>query len=58
MDRGGGGTGIEGAESGVEGAESGVEGRGAGVEDADRGANEGGGLERLEGEIAFLVENS
>ena len=28
MDRGGGGTGIEGAESGVEGAESGVEGSG------------------------------
>ena len=30
MDRGGGGTGIEGAESGVEGAESGVEGAGSG----------------------------
>ena len=39
VDRGGGGTGIEGAESGVEGAESGVEG--AGVEGAGRGANEG-----------------
>ena len=47
MDRGGGGTGIEGAESGVEGAESGVEGAG-------RGAIVGGGLERLEGEIAFF----
>ena len=58
VDRGGGGTGIEGAESGVEGADSGVEGRGAGVEGAGRGANEGGGLERLEGEIAFLLENS
>ena len=44
---GGGGTGIEGAESGVEGAESGVEGAG-------RGAIGGGGLERLEGEIAFF----
>ena len=29
VDRGGGGTGIEGAESGVEGAESGVEGAGS-----------------------------
>ena len=31
----------------------GKRGRGAGVEGAGRGANEGGGLERLEGEIAF-----
>ena len=30
VDRGGGGTGIEGAESGVEGAESEVEGAGSG----------------------------
>ena len=30
VDRGGGGTGIEDAESGVEGAESGVEGAGSG----------------------------
>ena len=30
VDRGGGGTGVEGAESGVEGAESGVEGAGSG----------------------------
>ena len=30
VDRGGGGTGVEGAESGVEGAESGVEGTGIG----------------------------
>ena len=30
MDRGGGSTGIRGAESGVEGAESGVEGAGSG----------------------------
>ena len=53
MDRGGGGTGIDGAESGVEGAESGVEG--AGVEGAGIGAIVGGGLEKLEGEIAFLT---
>ena len=30
VDRGGGGTGVEGAESGVEGAESGMEGVGSG----------------------------
>ena len=48
MDRGGRGTGIEGAESGVEGAESGVEGVG-------RGAIVGRGLENLEGEIAFFT---
>ena len=30
VDRGGGGTGVEGAESGVEGAESGMEGAGSG----------------------------
>ena len=60
VDRGGGGTGIEGAESGVEGAESGVEGAGSGSRGAGRGAIVGGGLERLEGEIAFffLLENS
>ena len=54
VDRGEGGTGIEGAESGVEGAESGVEGAEAGVEGAGRGAIVGGGLEKLEGEIAFF----
>ena len=48
MDRGCGGTGTKGAESGIEGAESGVEGAG-------RGAMVGGGLERLEGEIAFFT---
>ena len=58
MDRGGGGTGIEGAESGVEGAESGVEGAGSRSRGAGRGAIVGGGLEKLEGEIAFLPENS
>ena len=55
VDRGGGGgTGMEGAESGVEGAESGVEGAGSGSRGAGRGAIVGGGLERLEGEIAFF----
>ena len=52
---GGGGTGIVGAESGVEGAESGVEGAGSGSRGAGRGAIVGGGLERLEGEIAFFT---
>ena len=55
VDRGGGGTGIEDAESGVEGAESGVEGAGSGSRGAGRGAIVGGGLERLEGEIAFFT---
>ena len=64
VDRGGGGTGIEGAESGVEGAESGVEGAESGVEGAGSGSRAGGkrgnrgrgwGLERLEGEIAFFT---
>ena len=58
MDRGGGGTGVEGAESGVEGAESGVEGREAGVEGAGSGDRGGGGLERLGREIDFFIENS
>ena len=44
---------------GIEGVESGVEGAGSGVEGAGRGAIVGGGVERLEGEIAFfLLENS
>ena len=55
MDRGGWGNGIEGAESGVEGAESGVEGAGSGSRGAGRGAIVGGGLEKLEGEIAFFT---
>ena len=55
MDRGGGGTGMEGAESGVEVAESGVEGAGSGSRGVGRGAIVGGGLERLEGEIAFFT---
>ena len=46
---------MEGAESGVEGAESGVEGAGSGSRGAGRRAIVGGGLERLEGEIAFFT---
>ena len=57
--QGGGGTGIEGAESGVEGAELGVEGAGSGSRGGGKRGNCGeGGLEKLEGEIAFLLENS
>ena len=48
---GGGGTGIEGAESGVEGAGSGSRGGG-------KRGHCGRGLERLVGEIVFLRENS
>ena len=55
---GGGGTGIEGAESGVEVAESGVAGAGSGSRGGGKRGNCGGGLEKLEGEIAFLPENS
>ena len=43
VDRGGGGTGVEGAESGVEGAESGVEGAGSG---GRGGGDRGGGESR------------
>ena len=56
VDRGGGGTGIRGAESGMEGrnrgwrgAESGVEG--AGIEGAGYGA---GSLERFGGKLIFF----
>ena len=55
MDRGGGGTGIEGAESGVEGAESGVEGAGSGSREGGKRGNCGRGLNKLEGEIAFFT---
>ena len=52
---GGGGTGIEGAESGVEGAESGVEGEGSGRRGGGKRGNCGRGSGKLEGEIAFLT---
>ena len=55
MDRGGGGTGIEGAESGVEGAESGVEGAGSGSRGGGKRGNCGRGSGKLEGEIAFFT---
>ena len=59
VDRGGGGTGIEGAESGVEGAESGVERAGSG----SRGGGKRGHCGRGSGKIGgrncfFLLENS
>ena len=47
VDRGGGGTGIEGAEWGVEGAESGVEGAGSG----SRGGGKRGHCGRGSGKI-------
>ena len=59
VDRGGGGTGVEGAESGVQGAESGVEGAGSGVEGAgsgDRGGGEPGKIGA--GNWFFFIENS
>ena len=66
VDRGGGGTGIEGAESGVEGAESGEEGAESGVEGAGsgiRGGGKRGHCGRGSGKIGgrncfFLLENS
>ena len=51
MDRGGGGTGIEGAESGVEGAESGVEGAGSG----SRGGGKRGHCGRESGKIGERI---
>ena len=54
VDRGGGGTGIEGAESGVEGAESGVEGAGSGSRgDGKRGIC-GRGSGKIGGRNCFL----
>ena len=58
VDRGGGGTGIEGAELGVEGAESGVEGAGSGRRGAGRGAIVGGVWKDWRAKLLFLLENS
>ena len=58
MDRGGGGTGIEGAESGVEGAELGVEGAGSGSRGGGKRGICGQCLEILEGEIVFFTRKS
>ena len=55
LDRGGGGgTGVEGAESGVEGAESGVEGAGSGGGKREAGIEGAGSLERFGREIVFF----
>ena len=59
VDRGGGGTGIEGAESGVEGAESGVEGAGSGSRGGGKRGNCGRGSGKIGGRnCLFLLENS
>ena len=59
VDRGGGGTGIEGAESGVEGAESGVEGAGSGSRGGGKRGHCGRGSGKIGGRICFfLLENS
>ena len=59
VDRGGGGTGIEGAESGVEGAESGVEGAGSGNRGVGKRGNCGRGYGKIGGRNCFfLLENS
>ena len=59
VDRGGGGTGIEGAESGVEGAESGVEGAGSGSRGGGKRGNCGRGSGKIKGRNCFiLLENS
>ena len=55
---GGGGTGIEGAESGVEGAESGVEGAGSGSRGGGKRGNCGRGSGKIGGRNCFfLLEN-
>ena len=59
VDRGGGGTGIEGAESGVEGAESGVEGAGSGSRGGGKRGNCGRGSGKIGGRNCFFIlENS
>ena len=58
VDRGGGGgTGIEGAESGVEGAESGLEGAGSGGRGGGKRGKWGRGSGKIGGRIFFLLEN-
>ena len=59
VDRGGGGTGIEGAESGVEGAESGVEGAGSGSREGGKRGHCGRGSQKnWRAKLLFLLENS
>ena len=56
---GGGGTGIEGAESGVEGAESGVKGAGSGSRGGGKRGNCGRGSGKIGGrKCYFLLDNS
>ena len=52
--RGGGGTGIEGAESGVEGAESGIEGAGSGSRGGGKRGNCGRGSGKIGGRNCFF----
>ena len=54
VDRGGGGKGIEGAESGVEGAESGVEGAGSGSRGGGKRGNCGRGSGKIGGRNCFF----
>ena len=54
VDRGGGGTGMEGAESGVEGAESGVEGAGSGSRGGGKRGNCGRGSGKIGGRNCFF----
>ena len=56
MDRGGGGTGIEGAESGIEGAESGVEGAGSGSRGGGKRDHCGRGSGKIGGRNCFFYE--
>ena len=55
VDRGGGGTGIEGAESGVEGAESGVEGAGSGSRGGGKRGHCGRGSGNIGGRNCFFT---
>ena len=55
MDRGGGGTGIEGAESGVESAESGVEGAGSGSRGGGKRGHCGRGSRKIGGRNCFFT---
>ena len=56
---GGGGTGVEGAESGVEGAESGVEGAGSGGRGGGKRGQRGrGAWKDWGGKLIFFIENS
>ena len=55
VDRGGGGTGIEGAESGVESAESGVEGAGSGNRRGGKRGHCGRGSGKIGGRNCFFT---